>query len=306
MKRKRKSVVDASFRGEVMRVQKILSRAGIASRRKAEQLILEGRITINKKIITKLGFKADPAVDEVSLDNIPVHFPKYVYYLLNKPVGLKCVHPGPREAITKTIWSLLPGDKTLVSAGRLDRQSQGLLIITNDGDFANMITHPSYKVEKSYEIIVRGRLTTVKIRKLEAGVWLDDGRMRLSKIKVKKKNPDSSVIEIKLQNRPTDQLRKVFAKIGHPVSRITRTGIGIFKIGGLKPGEYVKLNLEDIQAFRDSITGKSKKRKVSKEKKVESATRNLTKSKKGKPASKRKTKAKPARIKPADDIEFIV
>jgi len=249
MKRKR-NVVSKTFTGGKMRLQKLLAHAGIASRRQAEELIKQGRIALNGEIVVELGVKADPKTDEVTFDGEPVHFPKPLYLAFYKPEGLTCQKTKRSDEFKKTIWQLLPREDTLICAGRLDKQSEGLLVITNDGEFANIITHPSYKIEKTYEILVRGKISKEIIKKLETGVWLRDGKMSIRKITVKKTTSDNATVEIKISNRPTEHIREIFRKIGHPVSRITRTAIGSLTLSGLRRGEYRKFTAQEIAAFK--------------------------------------------------------
>ena len=255
MKRKNKHVVAESFSGEPIRLQKIIAQAGISSRRDAEKLIQEGRIAVNDRIIIDLGTKANPGIDVITYDGAPIHFERKEYYLYYKSDGLKTSKPITPEELNRTIWAAFPNNKSLFAAGRLDMQSEGLIIITNDGEFANMLTHPRYKIEKVYEIVVRGKISYPKLKMLEEGIWLADGKMRIPDVKVKKRNPESSVVEIKIKNSPTEHVRKIFQKIGHPISRMTRTQIGPFLLKGIKINEKKKINIEDIRIFVDSVKG---------------------------------------------------
>ena len=282
-----------------MRLQRIMSRSGIASRRDAEEMISEGRVSLNGNIVMNFGVKANPAQDEVAVDGEAIHFPKYKYYLFNKPEGLKTSKPELPDDMKNTIWSLLPADKSLNSAGRLDKQSEGALIITNDGELINMLSHPSFLLDKTYKIHVRGSFEKESVIQLEKGVWLSDGKMRISRVKVKKRMKQYTVIEVVINNKPTEHLREIFKKLGHPVSRITRTMVGPMSIEDIERGEYKRLKGFEVVLLKDFLTKNSSKSR---------------KKGKGKPAKSKKNDSRPKKNlkKPkknqessSDDVEFI-
>ena len=261
MKKRKKSPVDKEYRGEDMRLHRIISRAGLASRREAEKLIEEGRVSLNGKIVLEQGLKANPAQDEVSVDGQPVHFPSYKYYIFNKPEGLRTTKPAKPQEIASTIWSLLPNDASLNCAGRLDKQSEGALLITNDGELINMMSHPKFALDKTYQLHVRGSFEKESVIQLENGVWLSDGKMRIDKVKVKKRKKEFTIVEVKIKNKPTEHLREIFKKLGHPISRITRTMVGPLSIEDVERGDHRRLKNYEVMLLKDFIMQKTTKKK---------------------------------------------
>jgi len=298
MKKRKKSPVAKDFREDDMRLQRIISRAGVASRREAEKMITEGRISLNGEVVVDFGIKANPAQDEISVDGEPIHFPKYKYYLFNKPEGLKTTKPINPDDAKSTIWTLLPVDKSLNSVGRLDRKSEGALVITNDGELINMMTHPSFLLEKTYQIHVRGNFEKESVIQLEKGVWLSDGKMHINRVKVKKRKKEFTLIEVVIDNKPTEHLREVFKKLGHPVSRITRTKVGPLSIEDIERGEYKRLKNFEIVLLKEYLsksTTKSRKRKE-----------RPTKPRINDPKQKKNKKTPDSKQKPTEnDVEFI-
>lgn len=298
MKKRKKSPVDKDYREDDMRLQRIMSRAGVASRREAEKMIAEGRVSLNGNVVLDFGIKANPAQDEISVDGEPIHFPKYKYYLFNKPEGLKTTKPINPDDLKHTIWSFLPVDKSLNSVGRLDRKSEGALVITNDGELINMMTHPSFLLDKTYQIHVRGRFEKESVIQLEKGVWLSDGKMRINRVKVKKRHKEYTVIEVVIDNKPTEHLREVFKKLGHPVSRITRTKVGPLSIADIDRGEHKRLKNFEIGLLKDYLSKNTTKTRKGKKK--------STKPKKFDSKPKKTKKTPDIKQKPSDDdVEFI-
>jgi 23S rRNA pseudouridine2605 synthase len=234
------------------RIQKILAQMGIASRRKAEELIIEGRVTVNGKIAT-LGMKADPAKDHIKLDGRLLVKPEpKIYLVFNKPAGVVTSLSDPEGR--PTIKDFLKGIKYRVfPVGRLDYDSEGLLLITNDGDFAHNILHPSKKVPKTYVVKVKGLIDENAMERLRRGVRLEDGLTAPSKVKKVRLSESNSWVEITIYEGRKRQVRRMLEKVGYPVIKLRRIAIGSLKLGDLKPGEMRRLTIEEIRKLSSQV-----------------------------------------------------
>jgi len=225
---------------------------GIASRRKAEELIIEGRVTVNGKIAT-LGMKADPAKDHIKLDGRLLVKPEpKIYLVFNKPAGVVTSLSDPEGR--PTIKDFLKGIKYRVfPVGRLDYDSEGLLLITNDGDFAHNILHPSKKVPKTYVVKVKGLIDENAMERLRRGVRLEDGLTAPSKVKKVRLSESNSWVEITIYEGRKRQVRRMLEKVGYPVIKLRRIAIGSLKLGDLKPGEMRRLTIEEIRKLSSQV-----------------------------------------------------
>ncbi len=229
------------------RVQKIIARAGICSRRKAEILIEEGRVTVNGKRVTELGTRADISRDVVKVDGEVIHpLKKKVYILLYKPLGV--VTTKSDEKNRPTVMDLLGSEEKrgLFPVGRLDLNSEGLLLITNDGEFANYMMSPVSHVSKTYLIRVRGVPNERTISRLENGIMLDGIRTRKAKVRMVGHGLNSW-LEVELMEGKKNQLRRMFQKVGHPVVKLKRVRIGNLNVEGLGPGRYRRLSVGEVE-----------------------------------------------------------
>jgi len=234
------------------RLQKILSRAGVSSRRKAETLIVEGRVTVNGAAVTELGSKADLDRDHIKVDGKLLRAPRRLLYIaLNKPVN--CVTTVSDPEGRATVMDLLHGLKERVfPVGRLDYHSEGLLLLTNDGEFANGLTSASYHIPKTYLVKVNGLLTSEQEEKFRSGVPME-GRMTAPaglKIVRKAVNP---WYEVKLVEGRKNQIRVMFKHFGRLVEKLKRVRIGFLELGPIKPGQFRHLSLEEIERFQKLI-----------------------------------------------------
>lgn len=231
------------------RLQKLLAAAGVASRREAEKLISAGRVAIDGKVVTQLGAKADPEQNTITVDGQPVNLkPQKYYILLNKPRGYAstCRDPHAQRTIMDLVHSL--GVK-VYPVGRLDVDTEGLLILTNDGDFAVRITHPRHQIPKTYRAEVKGLVTQETLHCLTNGVKLDDGKISRARVQLVGLYTarHTSVLEIIITEGRKRQIRRMLDAVGHPVTRLVRTRIGDITIGKLKPGEWRFLTEQEIK-----------------------------------------------------------
>jgi len=236
------------------RLQKILSAAGIASRRAAEDIILEGRVRVNGKVVTELGAKADPDHDHVKVDGKLIN-PKQpkAYIMLNKPAGFVTTMSDPEGR--PIVAHLLKGVKVRVyPVGRLDYDTEGLLLLTNDGDFAHLVTHPRHELPKTYLVKVKGFLEDRNVENLEQGVFLKDGRTAPAKVRKLRKEESNSWVEITIHEGRKRQVRRMIDFTGHSVIKLKRTKVGNLNLGDLPVGAYRHLTLDEVRGLREMST----------------------------------------------------
>lgn len=225
-----------------MRLNQFLARSGLTSRRKAEDFITGGKVTVNGELVTNLATNVNPQSDKIKVEEKQVKLPSLKYYLFNKPVGYTVTRKDKHAS--KTIFDILPDNSSLISVGRLDRDSEGLLIVTNDGEFAQKIIHPSNKIEKEYEVILEKPVTEVAINNLKLGIELDDG---LAKATHAVKTGENTATIIILEGRKR-QVRRMFESVGNKVTGLKRTRIGKIKLD-VKTGEYRELSKKEIENY---------------------------------------------------------
>jgi 23S rRNA pseudouridine2605 synthase len=229
------------------RLQKILSRAGIASRRGAEQVMSEGRVTVNGETVRELGTKADVAVDDIRVDGVRVKPPQEpVYLLLYKPRGVVTTRHDPQGRAT--VMDLVPPVAGLFPVGRLDVGTEGLLILTNDGAFAERVSHPRYEVPRVYQAKVKDVPTQDTLARLTAGVRVDGERLAADRVKLLEAD-NNSWIEIQLHEGKNHEVRRLMDAVGHPVSKLKRISIGPVTSKGLSAGQYRHLAPHEIRAL---------------------------------------------------------
>ena len=234
------------------RLQKILARSGAASRRKAELFIQEGRVTVDGKVVREMGVKLDPACHEIKLNGRRVSTAEEkIYILLNKPTGYVTTLDDPQGR--PIVTSLLKGiSARLFPVGRLDLDTAGALILTNDGELAQRIQHPSFEINKTYVAKVSGSPAAEDIKRLAEGIELEGRRTYPALLKVRRKTPRFSVIEITIHEGRKRQVRKMFAAIGHPVLTLKRVAYGNLRIGSLPVGKFRVLKKKDIEKIFSS------------------------------------------------------
>jgi pseudouridine synthase len=234
------------------RLQKILSHAGIASRRAAEKLIAEGRVTVNGKAVREMGTKADPAHDDIRVDGRRVKGPERLrYILLYKPAGYVTTRSDPQRR--HTVMDLIDGVREYVyPVGRLDYDTEGLLLLTNDGDLAAMLTHPRHEVERTYEAHVAGVPDDDAIDRLRRGIPLDGRRTQPADVILLNKRPTDreGIVLITIREGRNRQVRRMLEAVGHPVRTLRRTKIGPLSDRRLKPGEWRDLSAKEVAALQ--------------------------------------------------------
>jgi 23S rRNA pseudouridine2605 synthase len=225
------------------RLQKVLARIGIGSRRVCEDLIAAGRVTVNGEVPV-LGRRIDPTVDEVALDGVPLPVtPGLVHYLLNKPVGVVSTAEDTHDR--PTVVDLVPTEPRVFPVGRLDMDSEGLLILTNDGALTHRLTHPSFGVPKEYLVEVEGEPSPGDVRRLREGVELDDGPTAPARVAT----VAPSLLRIVIHEGRNRQVRRMCEAVGHPVVRLVRTRIGPLADATLGPGSWRRLSVDEVRAL---------------------------------------------------------
>lgn len=227
------------------RLHKVMAHAGVGSRRTCETYIAEGRVRVDGKVVTQMGTKVDPEVRKITFDGRPIHVRRNVYYLVNKPKGTVCTNdersPEPR------VIDLVPQQKErLFTVGRLDKDTVGLIIVTNDGDLSNFLTHPRYGIRKAYVAAVDGYIQPEDLEKLEQGVYLSDGRTLPAQVKLINRGPQASTVRIEVKEGRNRLIRRMLAKLGYKVRSLRRIAIGPITMRGLKVGNTRLLNKNEV------------------------------------------------------------
>nr|WP_246596316.1 pseudouridine synthase [Bacillus alkalicola] len=236
---------------DVERLQKVIAQSGITSRRKAEELIVEGKVYVNGKRVTELGTKVDPQIDKVEVNGVPLEREEPVYFMLYKPTGV--ISSVSDEHNRKVVTDFIPTDQRIYPIGRLDYDTSGLLLLTNDGDFANLLTHPKHKIYKTYIAKVEGMPLREDIKKLEKGIILEDGKTAPARVKVIRsdKRKETSIVEISIHEGRNRQVRRMFEAIGHPVMKLKREQYGFLQLKGLNAGEFRELKPHEVKKMRE-------------------------------------------------------
>ena len=238
-----------------VRLQKVLAAAGIASRRASEALISEGRVEVNSEVVLEQGRRVDPEHDVIRVDGSRIPPPRRHRYLaLNKPRGIVATMSDPEGRRTVADLIAERRNERLFHVGRLDTDTEGLLILTNDGDFAHRLAHPSFQVPKTYIAEVAGVVGEQTLRRLRRGITLEDGPVHPTSIKIVSTAGDRTLLKITIQEGRNRIVRRTMEAVGHPVRRLSRTGIGPVRLGNLKIGEYRELTREELGGLLD-VTG---------------------------------------------------
>jgi 23S rRNA pseudouridine2605 synthase len=240
----------------MMRLQRYLAQAGVASRRKAEQLIVAGSVRVNGEIVRELGTVIDPLADRVEYAGRPIAAAtEHAYYVLHKPFGVVTTMHDPEGR--RTVADVLRAQavtQRVVPVGRLDYDTAGALLLTSDGDLAHRLTHPRYGVQKTYRATVRGRLGPEAVAALGAGLQLDDGRAAPALVRVVAVRPSRSTVDITIHEGKNRQVRRMFEQLGHPVLDLVRMRFGPIALGALAPGALRPASEREVRALRAILT----------------------------------------------------
>jgi 23S rRNA pseudouridine2605 synthase len=236
---------------EGIRLQKVLAAAGIGSRRACERLISEGRVEVNGTMILEQGTRVDPERDTIRVDGSRIPPPRrHLYFVLNKPKGVVSTLEDPEGRPTLSDY-LVERRERLFHVGRLDTDTEGLIIITNDGEFAQKLAHPSYEVPKTYLVEIEGVPNARTLKRLKEGVRLDDGPVKFSRVKLVSSAGEKSLVTVTLHEGRNRIVRRTMDAVGHPVRKLSRTAIGPVRLGRLKSGELRELTREELGGLLD-------------------------------------------------------
>ncbi len=237
------------------RLQKVLAAAGIASRRECENLILEGRVEIDGQPVTELGVRVDANRQEIRVDGDLLKPPGQVYFIVNKPEGVVSTNRDPDGRLR--VIDLVPSDTRLFTVGRLDKSSEGLMLVTNDGELANRLAHPRYGVEKIYRVTVSGHPDAAALARLRQGVHLAEGVVRVKRLTVKAKKKNTAILELVLTEGRNREIRRMAASIGHKVLQLKRIALGPLRLGEMPPGSFRPLTREELRRLRSMTQPRS-------------------------------------------------
>jgi 23S rRNA pseudouridine2605 synthase len=230
------------------RLQKVLAAAGLGSRRACEELITTGRVEVDRQVVTQLGSRVDPEKQEIRVDGERLPKVRRVVYLLNKPVGVVTTNYDPTGR--PRVVDLVPGDQRLFAIGRLDRMSEGLILLTNDGPLANLLAHPRYGVEKKYLVQVAGVPNEELLEKLRRGIRLAEGEVHAKRVAIKSQHKQSAVLEMVLDEGKNREIRRMLARLGHKVHQLKRVAVGGLSLGNLLPGQWRPLSWSEADELR--------------------------------------------------------
>lgn len=237
--------------GRAERVQKVLAAAGVASRRACEELIAAGRVAVDGNVV-RLGAKVDPLLQVITVDGERVHAnPSLVYFMLNKPTGVVTTVTDPQGR--PTVMDLVPANPRVYPVGRLDRDTEGLLLLTNDGELANRLSHPRYEIEKTYVAQIRGPLKRRAVRALLDGVELEDGPARARSVKELGASADRTLVELVLAEGRKREVRRMLAAVDLPLERLARVKIGPLPLGDLGQGKFRPLTGAEVRALSAAV-----------------------------------------------------
>lgn len=232
----------------MIRLQKFLADAGVASRRQSEQLISAGQVRVNGEVVRLLGTKVDPARDNVSVDNREVRVRRKLYVALHKPPGFVCTRRDPQDR--QVVADLLPKEwGHLFTVGRLDRESEGLLFLTNDGEFSLHLTHPRYGVRKKYQVVVAGRVDARDTAAFLRGIPHEGELLKAERVRILSANNSHSTVELELTQGKNREVRRLFERIGRPVEKLKRIQIGPVQLGQLPPGRWRVLSNTEVKSL---------------------------------------------------------
>lgn len=241
------------------RLQKLLASAGFGSRRACEELITTGRVTIDGKTVTELGTRANIETQKVAVDGDRLKVHRKLYYLVNKPPGCLCTNSDPAGR-TRVIDLLPPSDARLFTVGRLDEGTEGLLLVTNDGELAHRLAHPRFQVERVYKATIAGVPTSETLDELRRGFFFDEGKFKVRDLRNIRPKGSSTILDVVMTEGQNREVRRLFARVGHKVMQLRRIAFGPLKLGDLELGAYRPLRSEELQGLIEFSNGKGPRR----------------------------------------------
>ena len=231
-----------------VRLQRALAAAGFGSRRQCEELITEGRVEVDGQTVDKLGTTVDPSHAKIYVDGTPLKPHRLVYFMVNKPIGVVTTNSDPQGR--PRVIDLVPPEERVFPVGRLDRASEGLILLTNDGDLAQRLAHPRFEVPKVYRVTVAGNVTAEALREMRHGIYISEGLVRVEGAKVLKAKSKSTEMEITLKEGKNREIRRILARLGHKVQTLKRIAMGSLRMGELPTGAYRKLSVEELKKLK--------------------------------------------------------
>ncbi|RUM90940.1 MAG: 16S rRNA pseudouridine(516) synthase [Thermovibrio sp.] len=235
-----------------MRLDRLLSLSGFGSRSEVKRLIKKGRVEVNGEIVKEPSFQVNPEVDEVTVNGEPVAYEENYYLILNKPAGY-ITSTKDRELTVMELVSDIPKFERLFPVGRLDKDAEGLLFITSDGELAHRLTHPKWKVPKTYYVVVEGEVGEEELEPLRKGIQLKDFKTKPAEVEILSSGEESSELKITIKEGKYHQVKRMFSAIGHPVKYLKRTRFGNLELGELPVGEYRHLTEEELQKLKKLV-----------------------------------------------------
>ncbi|TWU27068.1 Ribosomal large subunit pseudouridine synthase B [Novipirellula galeiformis] len=249
--KRRTPVEDASPESSIeIRLQKLLAAAGFGSRRQCEELIIEGRVEVNGKIVDQLGASFDPKEAKVFVDGVALRAQKLVYYAVNKPVGVVTTNSDPQGR--PRVIDMVPPTERVFPVGRLDRSSEGLILLTNDGELAQKLAHPKYQIQKVYRVTVAGKVDVKAMKQMEKGIYIAEGFVRVEGAKVLKSRGKATELEVTLREGKNREIRRIFARLGHKVQQLRRIAVGPLRLGEIPIGAYRVLGRDEVKKLRNA------------------------------------------------------
>jgi len=236
------------------KLHKILARSGIASRRKCEDLIATGRVTVDGRVERNVATRVHPDRSNIRVDGEPIRREKPLYFAFFKPRGVLCT-AAENEPRPRVIDFFRGYSARLFPVGRLDEDSEGLLLVTNDGSFAQVVAHPRHGTLKTYDVVVLGRLSQADLERIRRGVWLSEGKTRVEQVRIHRTTPRSTVVRLTLGEGRNREIRRIFARFGHRVRRLCRVAIGPVTLERLRPGRFRPLQDAEMRALTEERAG---------------------------------------------------
>ena len=279
----------AVFQGE-QRINKVLAASGLGSRRLVDELIEQGRVEIDGKVIQQVGVKIDPDAVTISVDGEPLKRHRPIYFALHKPEGVLCTNRDPHGRAR--VVDMVPNQARLFPVGRLDAASTGLILLTNDGELSQRLTHPKHGVPKRYAVVVAGQVELDSLKRLQRGIYLAEGRAKVDHAKLKRVRKGSSEVEITLSEGKNREIRRVLARLGHKVVSLKRIAIGPLKLGELPEGAYRPLSTNEVSALYAAVEELKRARRLEKKARKKKLAQESSTIESDAPAAKRPRKEK--------------